>query len=56
MSVKRIDRTLQMMRELEKSTAEALESAALKLKEIAKESVSTRYTKKSRRKSNTNGT
>lgn len=50
MSVKRIDRTLQMMREMEKSTAEALESAAIKLKAIARESVSTKYTKKSRRK------
>lgn len=38
------------MRELEKSTAEALEAAALKLKAIARESVGTRYTKKPRRK------
>lgn len=49
MSVKRIDRTVQMMRELQKETADALEAAALKLKTISKESVSRKYVKKPRR-------
>ncbi len=49
MSIKRIDRTVQMMRELQKETADALEAAALKLQAIAKESVSRKYTKKPRR-------
>jgi hypothetical protein len=48
MSVKRIDRTVQMMRELQKETADALEAAALKLKAISKESVSRRYVRRSR--------
>lgn len=49
MKVKRIDRTVQMMKELQKETADALEAAALKLQAIAKESVSRKYTKKPRR-------
>jgi hypothetical protein len=43
MSIKRIDRTVQMMRELQKETADALEAAALKLKTISQQSVSRRY-------------
>lgn len=46
MSIKRIDRTVQMMRELQKETADALEAAALKLKTIAQQSVSRRYVKR----------
>jgi hypothetical protein len=48
MSVKRIDRTVQMMRELQKEAADALEAAALKLKTISKESVSRKYVKRPR--------
>jgi hypothetical protein len=48
MSVKRIDRTVQMMRELEKQTADALEQAALKLQSIAKRAVSRKYVKRPR--------
>jgi hypothetical protein len=48
MNVKRIDRTVQMMRELQKETADALEAAALKLKTISKESVSRKYVRRSR--------
>lgn len=50
MKVKRIDRTVQMMRELNATTAEALEAAALKLQAIAKQAVSRRYAKKPRPK------
>lgn len=49
MSIKRIDRTIQMMRELQKETADALEAGALKLQAIAKETVSRKYTKTPRR-------
>ena len=48
MSIKRIDRTVQMMRELQKETADALEAAALKLQTISKQSVSRKYVKRSR--------
>jgi hypothetical protein len=46
MSIKRIDRTVQMMRELQKETADALEAAALKLKTISQQSVSRRYVRR----------
>jgi len=46
MSIKRVDRTVQMMRELQKETADALEAAALKLKTIAQQSVSRRYVRR----------
>ena len=49
MRTKRIDRTVQMMKELQKETADALEAAALKLQAITKESVSRKYTKKPKR-------
>jgi hypothetical protein len=49
MNIKRIDRTVQMMRELQKETADALEAAALKLQAISKQSVSRKYTKKPKR-------
>jgi hypothetical protein len=49
MRIKRIDRTVQMMRELKKETAEALEAAALKLQAISKEAVSRKYTRKAGR-------
>lgn len=50
MTVKRIDRTVQMMRELDSAAADALEEAALKLKTIARQMVSRKFTKKGRRK------
>lgn len=50
MSVKRIDRTVQMMRVLEKQTADALEQAALKLQAISKDAVSRKYVKRPRRR------
>jgi hypothetical protein len=46
MSIKRMDRTVQMMRELQKETADALEAAALKLKTISQQSVSRRYVRR----------
>ena len=49
MSIKRIDRTVQMMRELKKETADALEAAALKLQAISKEAVSRKYTQRAGR-------
>lgn len=50
MTVKRIDRTVQMMRELDAGAAKALEQAALKLKTIAQAIVSKKYVKKPRKK------
>lgn len=44
MSVKRIDRTKQLMQDLEKSASASVKEAAIMLKVIAREMVSLRYT------------
>lgn len=45
MSVKRIDRTKQLMQDLEKSASASVREAAIMLKVIAREMVSRRYAK-----------
>jgi hypothetical protein len=49
MRIKRIDRTKQLMVDLEKSATRGVKEAAIMLKVIAREMVSRKYTKKPRR-------
>lgn len=49
MMIKRIDRTKQLMVDLEKSATRGVKEAAIMLKVIAREMVSRKYTKKPRR-------
>ena len=44
--IKRYDRTQQLMRQVEEVTGDALKTAALKLKAIAQQMVSRKYTRK----------
>jgi hypothetical protein len=48
--IRRFDRTAQLMKQMEEATGEALKTAALKLKEIARQMVSRKYVPKPRSK------